>query len=157
MKNTAHFLNKMLNQYNISNEEIVSKTSIKKEEVLEKLSGETKLKRSEIDEISLLIMEKEELIKDSMPNFDKNIVIKVDYNEIDTLISRYFNVSFEFIAEEESSNDSSHTFDIDGKVDKYDLKGIEEKKTKYMTRAYLNKLAEQGIIEKGEYLIEVSW
>ena len=94
---------------------------------------------------------------------------EVDYSEVDRFVNEYYNMpknkygayEWEIAADLESPNDVSHTFDIDGILDKYDekrlsnfLKGDIEG---FIARVLMNDLARKGLIPKGEYLIKVSW
>ena len=85
-------------------------------------------------------------------------VIKVDYSEVEKIINEHYGFGdYSVPGAEECSNDVSLEWDIDGKVDDYDAKQITDRKESYYTHAYMNDLARQGIIEKGTYLIDVSW
>jgi len=92
-----------------------------------------------------------------------NTILAVDYTDVEDLINKYYFDGVEsrkaycFCAAEEVGNDSQHEFDIDGVLDEYDMKQINERKTSYMTYNYLNDLANKGIIDKGTYIISVYW
>jgi len=107
----------------------------------------------------------------------------VESNDIDRLITDYFKFekppervasweepakdgkyyySYEFIAQEEANNYANYEYDIDGILDEWDKKDInkmlEEKKyPQFSTRAIMNYLAQQGVIDKGDYMIKVFW
>lgn len=87
-------------------------------------------------------------------------VFEVDYNEVDRIINKHFfdgKSIYECVPDEEWSNDSSHEITVDGLVSEYQAKDIANKRREYMTSTYLNELCRIGVIEKGEYLISVSW
>lgn len=109
--------------------------------------------------------------------------IEVEYGDLNDLITKHFSFTrertnmdkyypepengiylkeFEFVAVEESSNDTSHTFQVDGKLSKWDEEEMEEMLEKqnydcFSTRRILNYLASKGVIETGNYLINVCW
>lgn len=96
----------------------------------------------------------------------KSLTVKVvDYHTVDKVINEEFpslSQSYECLAEEEWGNDSEHLFYIDGELDERDQKDVEETirtgKTKmYRTQTLLNYLCSQGKIDKGDYLIRISW
>lgn len=69
---------------------------------------------------------------------------------------------FEFVAIEEANNDSSYTYNITGDLYDWDHKEMEEmleakKFDSWSTRRILDYLCSEGVIEKGNYLIDVSW
>jgi hypothetical protein len=69
---------------------------------------------------------------------------------------------FEFVAIEEANNDSCYTFDITGDLYDWDKPEMEEmlatkKFDNYSTRRILDYLCSEGVIDKGNYLIDVSW
>lgn len=85
-------------------------------------------------------------------------LIKVDYGEVERVINKHYGFdSYSLASAEEVGNDVSLEWDIDGEVDDYNAKQIANRVESYYTRAYMNDLARQGIIEKGTYLIDVSW
>lgn len=82
---------------------------------------------------------------------------KVDYSDLDDFINHHFfngSGKFNFVANEEASNDSSYNYHIDGKVDDYEEKEISEGKTMYMACAYLNAACKMGLIPPGDYLVD---
>ncbi len=94
---------------------------------------------------------------------------KVNYTEVDyTEVERFtmekypFIKDYEFACVQESGNDTSYTFNVNGKLDKWDLEDWDKIKSSgtvhnYRNRLVLNKLCADGHIEPGEYLIKVSW
>ncbi len=113
----------------------------------------------------------------------KEVKITVDYFDLDKFITEYFAFprkeesmdryrekpkdgiylrDFEFVAIEEAHNDSSYTFNITGKLDGFDKTEMEEmlatkKFDGWSTRRILDYLCSEGVIDKGDYLIDVSW
>jgi hypothetical protein len=109
--------------------------------------------------------------------------ITVEYSDLDAFITKHFFFArekglmdkyspepedgvylkeFEFVAVEEAANDSSYTFSVTGKQDKWDeeeMKEILERKDfgSFTTRRILNYLASKDLIPKGNYLINVCW
>lgn len=88
--------------------------------------------------------------------------ITADYQEIDELVHKHYNnKSYKFAVIQESGNDSTHKFNIDGKIDKNDLEDANEirngKIPLYSNWLVLNCLCADGYLEKGKYLITVSW
>jgi hypothetical protein len=107
----------------------------------------------------------------------------VESNDIDKLITDYFKFEkppervaswetpskdgkyyykYEFIAQEEANNYASYAYQVDGVLESWDQEDIdkmlkEKKYTQYTTRAILNYLAQEGVIDKGNYMIEVFW
>lgn len=94
--------------------------------------------------------------------FDIEIINKVDYNDLDTFVQNVLGFKdYEFACVQESGNDSSNEFNLDGKMREYDLKIIEEwkagKTPNYSNRQVLNYLVSEGYLKPGNYLINVSW
>lgn len=96
----------------------------------------------------------------------RKVLVKVDYNDIDKLITKHFpnmqGGSYETVCYEEWGNYEDHSMDIDGKLDDYGLKDVHEmmqtgKWKHYRTRALLDYLCSLGVIEPAEYLISIFW
>jgi hypothetical protein len=92
----------------------------------------------------------------------KKTIIEIDYNELEDLVREHLGFKkYSFVATEECSNDSSHEFDVDGILDKWDKLELEKwpkgKAPQYSNRVILNALCEAGHIEAGEYLVTVCW
>jgi len=87
-------------------------------------------------------------------------VISVDYSHMQDFIAKTYNIdSFSIL---ESPNDTTHEYDVDGKVDKWDRdtlkdaiegEGIEH----YSLGVVLNDLAAKELILTGTYLVRVCW
>lgn len=99
----------------------------------------------------------------------KTTVIKMGYHELEALVHEKFGFKeYEFACVEECGNDSSHSFDVDGELDKWDKETLDQwengnpsMKNKhfvhYSNGVILNALCFHEIIEPGEYIIRVSW
>jgi hypothetical protein len=96
--------------------------------------------------------------------------IKIDYDVIDRLVYVYyghaddrFNMPhFEMVCNGEWCNDSSHQFDVDGKIGKYEAKDAEKFRKDGKPRGLsngdvMNILCADGWLEPGQYLVEVCW
>lgn len=84
----------------------------------------------------------------------------VHWEDLDKFINFHFfngEKKFEFVADQEASNDSSYPFHVDGKVDDYDTKQIDDGETMYMAQAYLEEACRRELIPPGQYLVNVSW
>jgi hypothetical protein len=89
---------------------------------------------------------------------EKIVVLKVEYDEVEKVIQEHYGFDeYSISSAEEVGNDVSLEFTVNGEVDDYAAKAIAERKDQYHTRDYMNDLARQGIIEKGTYIINVSW
>jgi hypothetical protein len=95
----------------------------------------------------------------------KRSYICVNYNDIDDAINDFLkakecklNDRYEIACMEELSNDTSVEYLIDGE-DFEDEKNkiLNSKLNKYRTIDILNWMASENIIEKGLYLIKISW
>jgi len=90
----------------------------------------------------------------------------LDYNEMDKLVNTNIsaaNGKYEFCAEQESPNDVCYSYsvsksDIDRSYNQKSFKEIEDGNLKYKGPFYLLLyMVKLGVIEQGNYLIEVSW
>lgn len=90
-------------------------------------------------------------------------VFLFEYNEFDNLVSDVYGQEYDFVADEELSNDSVRFYrDITGKeIDDYDRKKVETFREtgegSFLSRSLLEDLCSQGKIEPGNYLVSVSW
>lgn len=93
----------------------------------------------------------------------KKIIFKVNYKDLEKFVSEIYDLyDYSFAAVEECGNDSTHEFNIDGKIDDYDTDDIEnilnsKSVNTYQNDLVLNLLCRGGHIEPGTYLISVSW
>jgi len=90
------------------------------------------------------------------------VINEVDYYDFDRFVEKQYGGTCEFPADHESSNDTSHNMGYIGKgVDKWS----QEEAAKIRSGQYpgfsgstiLECLCEDGLIPKGEYIINVSW
>jgi hypothetical protein len=90
---------------------------------------------------------------------------EVNYWELAKFINEefpVFNGKYELLYIEEWSNDSYHVFNITGKLSEHRQKAVDEslktgKVDSYGTQDLLDHLCKEGRLEKGSYLIRVSW
>jgi hypothetical protein len=95
----------------------------------------------------------------------RKVVIEIDYNDVDDVITRHFpnmNGRYECVAYEEWGNYQDHSMDIDGQLDDDELEDIHEmintgRWPHWRTSDILNYLCKMGVIEPAEYLISVFW
>lgn len=87
-------------------------------------------------------------------------VFFVEYGDLDNFINHHFpklENKFEFVADEEMNNDSDKEITVSGEVDEYAEKLLLEGGGMYMTHVFLNDACRRGLLEKGTYVIRVSW
>lgn len=93
----------------------------------------------------------------------KKQMIEVNYSDLERAIEKHFGFKEYCIpAAEEVGNDTSLTYRIDGKLDPWELKDLEEMKAcggnkNWRTQMLMNALCADGILEPGEYVINISW
>ncbi len=89
---------------------------------------------------------------------EEKIIVHCEGRDVEEIIqSEYGFKEYSIIASEEIGNYTSSEFTVDGKLDEYDQKDVDARKEMYMTRNYLNDLARQGKIQKGDYVVDTSW
>ncbi len=86
----------------------------------------------------------------------------VDYHHLDRLIQNVYGVDFEFCADQESSNDISHSFSIKKEeFSEWELKDIknfaETGKYSFLSHTILTDLCNRDILPAGDYIVEVCW
>lgn len=92
-------------------------------------------------------------------------LIEVDYSDLDEQVTKFLTSKeidcgksgYECVAEQEWSNDESHSFDVDGKVDKGSLKEIQKGEFGWQLRTILNWMASEGVVPKGTYKVDICW
>jgi hypothetical protein len=95
--------------------------------------------------------------------FQKSVVFKADYNDIERLIEDHFGFNeYNIACEEEVGNDTSLDYDLDGELDEWDHKDIAamlatKRPKQWRTRTLLNYLVSEKVLEPGQYIIRVSW
>lgn len=91
--------------------------------------------------------------------------ISVDYYAVEKLIQEQYGIKdYSFLADQESSNDTTHTFDlrsVDAEPDEWDTEQIQEFKDgnhpSFVTRTLLEDLVRREILDPGLYHVGVSW
>lgn len=90
--------------------------------------------------------------------FTEKTILEVDYRELRRYICECYDLdSFAFL---EMSNDSTHTFSVDGVVEDEDLvdESIDRQNIEVWALSdLLNDMCSKGYIKAGEYLLTVCW
>jgi len=91
--------------------------------------------------------------------YEERTVREVNYHDLDDFISEAFGIKYECVAYEEWGNYQSHSFTVEREIIS---KHFSEELAlgiipKYSTALFLNEACNLGLIEPGEYLVEVSW
>lgn len=85
----------------------------------------------------------------------------VDYTELEATIKKLYGVTYEIAAAEESGNDASLEFFVDGVIEDYDLddmrKLISGEWIPFGTGLWLNIMCFNQEIPSGDYIVRVSW
>jgi hypothetical protein len=88
-------------------------------------------------------------------------VISVDYGDLEDFINDHYGIYWDIVANMEWNNDTSYTLNIKKEeMRDWDLKMlslIKSGKQEGRLSIILTDLANNGIIEEGEYLINVCW
>jgi hypothetical protein len=86
------------------------------------------------------------------------IVVACDGHDVERIIQKEYGFKeYSIVASEEIGNYTSSEFTVDGILDKGEQNNVDDREEMYMTRNYLNDLARQGKIQKGEYVVDTSW
>jgi hypothetical protein len=86
------------------------------------------------------------------------VFVHCEYHKVEKIIEKEYGFKeYSIPASEEVGNDITLEFTVDGEMDKWEKEAVAGKKEMYSTRLYLNDLARQGKIQKGEYLVRISW
>jgi hypothetical protein len=96
---------------------------------------------------------------------DRKVLIEVDYNDLDEAIniflkSKGVDKEFEFVCDHELSNDVSKTFNVSNKTGSFTEKqesDIISGRFGWRGGDILDWMCREGLIEPGEYLVDVSW
>ena len=91
----------------------------------------------------------------------RKVLIEIDVFDLDDAITKFIKSKYysdknfdrhgyESIAENEWCNDESHTFTVQPEVSTKELDDMS-------TRDLLNVMCAEGLVEPGEYLVEISW
>lgn len=90
--------------------------------------------------------------------YREKVIREVDYHNLDDFISEVFGIEYECIAYEEWGNSQSHLFEVTPKeLDEYDQDKIEEGDYHHILSGLLDEACHRGLLEPGEYLIDVYW
>ncbi len=85
----------------------------------------------------------------------------VDSYDFDKTVKDEFGREYQFVADEECGNDSTHRFQVDGELDKWEQKQVNEfvetGEGSYLARNLLNALCARSVIPAGTYVVEVCW
>lgn len=92
--------------------------------------------------------------------FEKHITYSIDYNDLNSLIKKVYDVDFESCLDQ--SNDSTLSISVDGMLSLFDQNDLEvflsTKIQEYNTlRLLLNDMCRKNLIEPGQYLVNISW
>jgi hypothetical protein len=95
--------------------------------------------------------------------FKKEVIFRADSSDLDNFINKEYGTKiYEFVADQESGNDVSHSFTVSGKLSDWDKKALKKFNVHYpaggpITHILLNDLCRQGKIESGRYIVDVCW
>lgn len=109
-----------------------------------------------------------------IPGSQKKLVITMDDRAFEDFVKNHLprvaecpNIKkYEFVAYEETPNDSSHSYDTLSLYDyhqanpesfEHDLENFKNGKFHYMASAIFHYLTFKGVIEPAEYIVKVSW
>ncbi len=85
----------------------------------------------------------------------------VDYWDLEQFIKDLYGVTYEIAAAEESGNDTTLEFSVDGKIEDYELDDMRKlmvgKWVPYRTGLWLNIMCSNEEIPAGKYYVRVSW
>ena len=88
----------------------------------------------------------------------EKIVVHCEGHEVEKIIEKEYGFKeYSIVAAEEIGNYTSSEFRVDGILDDWEQKNVDDRKELYSTRAYLNDLARRGLIQKGDYVVDTSW
>lgn len=93
---------------------------------------------------------------------EKKTLFVVDYNDLDSFISKTYGREYEIVADLELMNDMSKSTIVKKEpLDQWDLNNLHEWITtgrkNWMFHTLMTDLCNRELIEPGEYLIEISW
>lgn len=88
-------------------------------------------------------------------------IYEVEFNEFDKLVQETYDPIYEFMSVQVAGRDSSYSFNVTGEINDWEdgnanfIRGGNI--PTYSNPLLLNVLAADGHIEKGDYVIKVSW
>jgi hypothetical protein len=87
----------------------------------------------------------------------------VKYSELERFVKEVYGQDWSFVAAEETSNDTQHTFHVDGRISSHDMDAVGgwqlDPNPSFCPSAQviLDDLCSRLMIPAGEYLVEVCW
>lgn len=94
-------------------------------------------------------------------NMRTEVTHYVDYRELEEFIQDTYGFQYEVVAAEECGNDTSLAFTVGTNFDNNDALLFEEMRQgiwhPYRTHMLLTKLASEGKIPTGKYIVEICW
>lgn len=87
----------------------------------------------------------------------------VEYSDFDEAVNATYGITnYEFVPYEESSNDVSHEYWVNGEMDDFDVEEIATRMIpggdySFLAATILNDMANKNLIPTGHYVISVSW
>lgn len=86
----------------------------------------------------------------------------IDYSDFENIVKSVYGQDYEFTADEETPNDSSHSYSAKkGNLNERNRKDIETfmntGKYQYLASAFIEDLVDRELLPEGEFLIEVCW
>lgn len=89
-------------------------------------------------------------------------VMRVEYNDLEKLISETYGIDYEIVPMEEWNNDSEHSYSIKKEeLSKYDQAYLQDfkngKPRHFILPSIMTDLCNRDIIPEGNYLIGVCW
>jgi hypothetical protein len=98
-------------------------------------------------------------------NMEKKTIISCDYNEIEDIIFKHFGHRYEIMPMEEigsSQYAAVAEYSVrETPLDEYEVENLdtlwEGKPSQYILSSILTHLCNQGLLDAGDYLIDVNW
>jgi len=92
--------------------------------------------------------------------FKSKTIFTIDCNDFDRFVESKYEGNLEFVAQHEANNYSNYDFEVPNKAMFFSNEAEEIRNGDYNNHSVhqiFQVLFEDGFIEEGEYLIEVSW
>lgn len=92
----------------------------------------------------------------------KKQIIEMEYSELEELVKKVYGIEWSLVADQELGNDSSYSVEISKEeIDGYEIGRLEAwKKGKFvgwLAPWIMTDLCNNGHLEPGDYLIQISW
>lgn len=90
-------------------------------------------------------------------------VYKIDYHEFEDLVIKEYGVNdFSFVADQEMANDTCKSFLVSkDTLDTWDINDLNKFKNNefvpYISNMLFTDLCNRGVIDEGEYIVDVCW